>query len=133
MKSIYLDINGCIEYKDQISPYFKEFLLKVIDTHKVYWLTTHCQDGSSEAALKYLGTKTTDQGLLEAFKKIIPTKWNMIKPQGINYEEDFIWYDDKPLSFTEEKYLQKFNALDKFYLVDLNEEPDFWKLEGEKY
>ena len=133
MKSIYLDINGCIEHQGEIAPYFKAFLFKIVDTNKVYWLTTHCNDGNNVNIIRYLKTITDDMQLLEAFKKIIPTTFGMIKPQGINYDEDFIWYDDKPLSFTEEEYMQKHNALDNLYIVDLNEEPDFWKLEMLKY
>jgi hypothetical protein len=128
--NIYLDINGVIEYNDKITEGFKEFLLKVIDKHEVYFLTTHCQ-GDTIPTLKYLVTITDDQVLLNTLAKIRPTEWEFFKPQGIDYDSDFVWYDDKPLSDIEIEHMGP--AVKNFRLVDLNMSPDFWKEEISNY
>lgn len=126
---IYLDINGVIEYEDKISEGFKDYLLKVIDNHEVYFLTTHCQ-GDTAPTLKYLSTITGDRELLDAFAKMKPTEWSYFKPEAIDYDSDFIWYDDKPLSDAEVEHMGP--AVEGFRLVDLASEPDFWRREIKK-
>lgn len=132
MKSIYLDINGVIEYQDSIIPGFREFLLKVIDTHKVYWLTTHC-NGDAENPVKYLMRFTDDEEFIAALRKILPTKWDFIKSEGIDYSEDFVWYDDKPLSLNEERYMEERGGSGRLRLVDLDKVPGFWWEEVETF
>jgi hypothetical protein len=127
---IYLDINGVIERENKISKGLKPFLLKIIDKHQVYFLTTHC-NGDITPTIKYLKTFTDDKELVQAFEKILPTSWEFIKPQGIDYESDFVWYDDKPLSVTEEEHMGP--SVGSFILVSLVENPDFWEEEMRWY
>jgi NAD(P)-dependent dehydrogenase (short-subunit alcohol dehydrogenase family) len=54
-----------------------------------------------------------------------------INNAGIDYDSDFVWYDDKPLSDIEIEHMGP--AVKNFRLVDLNMSPDFWKEEISNY
>jgi hypothetical protein len=96
MGKVYLDIDGVIvDYNSKQMPFLKEFLDIVfsISNGEVYWLTTHCHDGSTERAVSYL-EEVLDPETLSMLKKVKPNKWDTLKTEGINLNEEFLWFDD---------------------------------------
>jgi hypothetical protein len=63
---------------------------------------------------------------LKLIDKIKPTKWNDLKTEAINFEEDFLWFDDD-LWPDELKALEEHEAATQFILVKLHEDPDMLK------
>jgi len=93
---IYLDIDGVLLNSNyEQMPYVKEFINCVFDISKgeVYWLTTHCKDGTSDRALEHI-IDIVDPDIFEMLKRVIPTKWNTFKTEGIDLESEFLWFDD---------------------------------------
>ncbi len=94
---IYLDIDGVLldtkEYKQM--PYLKEFLTTVFEISKgeVYWLSTHTKHGKNDVALYHLEDEL-DKDIFEMIKGIKNTKWNTLKAEGIDFNSDFLWFDD---------------------------------------
>lgn len=95
--NIYLDIDGVLldtkEYKQM--PYLKEFLTTVfkISNGEVYWLSTHTKHGESDVALYHL-QEALDKDIFEMIKGIKNTKWYSLKTEGIDLENEFLWFDD---------------------------------------
>lgn len=93
---IYLDIDGVlVDYNCNPMPYLREFIDFVfeISNGEVYWLTTHCHDGSTERPLNYL-SQVVDQDIFEKLKSVKPTRWDTLKTEGIDLNSDFLWFDD---------------------------------------
>jgi hypothetical protein len=90
---IYLDINGTLLNKD-LSPalYLDEFIKNVIEKYDVYWLTTHC-NGSAAETLNYIKEYVKPE-TFEYMKRIKPTKWNVMKIEAVDLENEFLWFDD---------------------------------------
>lgn len=93
---IYLDIDGVIvtSHHKQM-PYLKEFLdlVFVMSNGEVYWLTTHCHNEDNRRALEYLQLQV-DSEIYEMLKKLKATKWEILKTEGIDLSEEFLWFDD---------------------------------------
>ncbi|KUK77686.1 MAG: hypothetical protein XD93_0157 [candidate division WS6 bacterium 34_10] len=93
---VYLDIDGVILNKNH-EPLegLIEFLNFVfhVSNNQVYWLTTHGHDGNKERILEYLRPHLRDE-IMGRLEGVIPTKWNTLKTEGINLNEDFLWFDD---------------------------------------
>ena len=55
--------------------------------------------------------------------RLVPSEWDELKTDAINFEEDFIWFDDDlwPLELN---VLEKHEALEHFIMVDLHKDPD---------
>lgn len=114
-KHIYLDIDGVLVTKNQRAANgLEEFLIAALNHGKVSWLTTHCK-GSSEICINYLEGKISPTALALA-KLIQPTDWRTFKTEAINFYEDFLWFDDQPME-------TEVDALEKFVLIDLYEDP----------
>ncbi len=93
---IYLDIDGVmVTSHHKQMPYLKEFLDLVftISNGEVYWLTTHCHNGDNTRALDYLHLQV-DPEIYEMLKKLKATKWETLKTEGIDLNEEFLWFDD---------------------------------------
>jgi len=122
--NIYLDINGVLLANESCAANFAdEFLQAVLETYPetTYWLTTHTRRGENKATqvlAPYLKPETV--GLLDRVKS---TEWCELKTDAINFEEDFIWFDDD-LWPQELKVLEKHEALEPFIMVDLDKDPD---------
>jgi hypothetical protein len=125
--NIYLDINGVLlSSGTHAANYADEFLQTILEKYpdSTYWLTTYNWNGQNhtkEALAPYLKPETVL--LLDHIK---PTKWNNLKTDAINFDEDFLWFDDE-LSPDELKALEEHEAAEQFILVKLNGDPDMLK------
>jgi hypothetical protein len=122
---IYLDIDDTLLNTDihntRPANHLKQFLEYMLKNHDVYWLTTHC-NGDPTVPVAYLSRFVTPD-ITELTMKIKPTRWEVLKTDAINMDEDFLWFDDV-LSWGDEKALQAKNKLGSFVKMDLDENPD---------
>jgi len=105
---IYLDIDGVmVTSHHKQMPYLKEFLNLVfsMSNGEVYWLTAHCQYGDNREALDYLHLQV-DPEIYEILKKLKATEWEISKTEGIDLNEEFLWFDDNVFE-VEYKELEK--------------------------
>lgn len=125
--NIYLDIDGVLLINEKnSSPNADEFIQHVLKKYpdSTYWLTTHNWQGENRAKdvlAPHLKPETV--ALLD---KIKPTEWDELKTDAINFEEDFLWFDDD-LWPDELKVLEENNATGRFIMIDLIKTPDILK------
>jgi hypothetical protein len=96
IEKVYLDVDGVILTRDgKQMPSLKEFLTAFFDLvgDQVYWLTTHCRDGSTDNVLAYL-KKGIDEDIYLMLERIKPAKWNTLKTEAIDLNSEFLWFDD---------------------------------------
>lgn len=123
---IYLDIDDTLintDYRNtRPAKHLKKFLEYMLNNHDVYWLTTHC-NGDATVPVSYL-SRFVSPDIIPFIMRIKPTSWNILKTEGIDMSEDFLWFDDT-LSWGEERELKKHNKLSSHVKVDLDTHPDF--------
>jgi hypothetical protein len=125
--NVYLDIDGVLLIDEtHAANYANEFLQTILEKYpdSTYWLTTHNWNGENRAKgvlAPYLKPAT-----VKLLDKIKPTKWNELKTDAINFDEDFLWFDDD-LWPDELKALEEHEAAEQFILVKLDEDPDMLK------
>lgn len=132
MKNLYLDIDGVLLTKQgKAAEHVAEFLEFATSSFNCYWLTTHC-DGDSTKPFLYLVGKLPSEAI-SFLEKIRPTKWELWKPSGIDFSQDFLWLDDYAFE-GDRKILEEHQALDRLIVVDLQANPyqlleliDQWK------
>ena len=96
--NIYLDIDGTMIHEDhwdtenQAAAGLAEFII-ALRPHNTYWLTTHCMDGNPKRA-RAIMKKYLPIELHADIERIIPTTWNILKTEGIDWSQDFIWFDN---------------------------------------
>ena len=125
--NIYLDIDGVLlANESHAAPYADEFLQHILAKYpeSTYWLTTHNWRGENRA-IEVL-SPTLKPETVELLKKIKPTEWGELKTDVINFEEDFLWFDDD-LWPDELKVLEQNNATGRMVTIDLNKDPDILK------
>jgi len=122
--NIYLDIDGVLLANEAIAAnYADEFLQAILEKYpdSTYWLTTHNWQGENRAKdvlAPHLKPETV--ALLD---KVRPSEWNNLKTDAIDFDSDFLWFDDD-LWPQELKVLEKHEAAEHFIIVDLNKDPD---------
>lgn len=125
--NIYLDIDGVLLIDEKhAAPHADEFIQRVLDKYPdtTYWLTTHNWHGENrakEVLAPYLKPETAV--LLD---KIKPSEWKELKTDAIDFEQDFLWFDDD-LWPEELKVLEANNATGRFVMIDLAKDPDMLK------
>lgn len=121
--NIYLDIDGVILANEaNLSIGAEEFIKYAVENFDVYWLTTHCTDGDSEHAIRYI-MQASGEHMRPYFEKFIPTTWRTNKTEAIDFNKPFLWYDDD--CFTGEHMdLKQNNAVNSWIEVDLLKHPD---------
>jgi hypothetical protein len=118
MTKIYLDIDGVLLMKVGSLPADSmAFLQFLVDRFECYWLTTHCK-GDAKTAVRYLLRHYPQEceGLLN---QILPTNWDAMKTEGIDFSSPFFWLDDQPFQ-SERNALAANNVQASLILVDLN-------------
>ena len=114
--NIYLDIDGVLlgtksPQKDVVK------LVKYILRHypdNAYWLTTHCK-GEVNRSVEWLLQNNFPEELAARMGELIkPTNWEVMKTEGIDMDQDFVWFDDS-LFETERQTLEAYHVLDGFY------------------
>ncbi|MFW0862332.1 MAG: hypothetical protein ACKKL6_01985 [Candidatus Komeilibacteria bacterium] len=120
--NVYLDINGVLLTNNiQPAQNVVEFLKYLTDNHTVYWLTTHCRGGENRA-VEYLSDKLPAEALVY-LNKILPTDWDTLKTEAIDFTNKCVWFDDQSIR-AEDKILAKHANTVKFIHVNLSVEPD---------
>jgi len=114
--NIYLDIDGVIITSNlQPAEHLGEFLKYILESHNVYWLTTHCKgDGSN--AITYLKQFLPNE-LIELCEKIKPTNWQTLKTEAIDFSKDFLLLDDYLLE-AEKEVLKNHEKLSSWIKID---------------
>lgn len=120
--NIYLDIDGTlITRHGQPAPHLREFLEVVTARHECFWLTTHCRGGENRAE-EYL-RRVLPEEYWQYLKYFMPTDWNALKTEAIDFSKEFRWLDDYIFE-AEKEILRKNNCLEKFIQIDLIRYPD---------
>lgn len=125
--NIYLDIDGVLLANENNAPqHADEFLQHILNKYpdSTYWLTTHNWRGENRA-IEVLSPVLKPE-TVELLKRIKPTEWGELKTDAINFEEDFLWFDDD-LWPDELKVLEQNNATGRMVMIDLNKDPDILK------
>ena len=86
-----------------------------------YWLTTHNWKGENRA--KEILAPHLDPETVILLDKVKPSEWNELKTDAIDFEQDFLWFDDD-LWPNELNVLEKHEAVQNFIMVDLHKDPD---------
>ncbi|MEX1112173.1 MAG: hypothetical protein WEC84_01810 [Candidatus Andersenbacteria bacterium] len=116
--NIYLDIDGVILANDkQPALHADEFIGHLVDNFPVYWLTTHCRFEGDNPVLHLSQFFSNDT--VRQLKRVKPAYWDMLKTEGIDFNQPFIWFDDDPLE-TEKEFLAQRNILSSWVEVDLS-------------
>lgn len=130
--NIYLDVDGVLLDKGKPAGFVDSFLSYVLETYPdtTYWLTTRC-NGDAEDVLRQIQSlfSSDTQKLLEQIK---PTAWPIVKTQGIDFTQPFLWFDDQ-LGWADKQALEQNNALDSHVMIDLESNPDQLRVLVEKY
>lgn len=94
--NIYLDIDGTLIHENLPLPKAAAGLddfIKTLRPYPTFWLTTHCRDGNPERAQEMLKRFVSPE-LYNDIDRIQPTVWDTLKTEGIDWSEDFIWFDN---------------------------------------
>ena len=108
--NIYLDIDGTMIHEDRwdmtnpAAAGLAEFIIG-LRSHTTYWLTTHCRDGNPDRAREIMKRVLPD-ALHPDIDRIKPTVWDTMKTQGIDWSQDFIWFDNDISAFEWEQINQ---------------------------
>jgi len=93
---IYLDIDGTLIHEDthesMAAAGLVEFLI-ALRSYDTYWLTTHCRDGNP-ARPREIMKRFVPPELHADIDRIKPTVWDTMKTEGIDWNSDFIWFDN---------------------------------------
>lgn len=118
--NIYLDIDGVLMANDKrIANYAHEFVDYLVNNYTVYWLTTHCK-GDSTFTVNHLKMFFNSE-TIKLFEKILPTNWDTLKTEAIDFSQPFLWFDD--YLFNEEKeILKQHNCFDSWVEVDFDKD-----------
>jgi hypothetical protein len=120
--NIYLDIDGVLLTKsgDQAN-FVKDFLKQIVKNNKVFWLTTHC-NGDSIFTVRFL-ERFFDEETIEIMKNILPTSWNTLKTEAIDFSQPFLWFDDYLLN-VEKEILKQHNCFNSWVEINLVKDPN---------
>lgn len=95
---IYLDIDGTMIHDDLSDMYcnaavgLEEFII-ALRTYDTYWLTTHCTEGDPTKARQIM-KGVLPESLHADIDRIKPTVWQDLKTNGIDFDSNFIWFDN---------------------------------------
>jgi len=120
--NIYLDIDGVLLTKSgNQAKFVKEFLEYIVKNHQVYWLTTHCK-GDAVFTIRFM-ERFFDEKTIELMKNILPTSWETLKTEAIDFSKPFLWFDDNVFN-VEKEVLKQHNCLKSQIEINLEEDPD---------
>jgi len=126
MTNIYLDIDGVLLKGGRPVFFAKEFLAYVLEHYPehVFWLTTHCK-GDADVLIRHM-SQFFDTETIDMMKQIKPTDWNVAKTDGIDFAQQFLWFDDTCFDF-EKAILEKHGVLGNWIEIDLGKNPNILK------
>ena len=80
------------------------------------------------SALLRVSSAFRDFAITPHVSKVKPNKWDYLKTEGIDFLDDFLWFDDN--FFPEERdVLEKNKTLNNFRLIELHKYPNQLKQE----
>lgn len=121
MKNLYIDIDGVLVRGGQASEGVVDFLRFVTEHFDCYWLTTHC-DGDVSRPFLYLVGKLPNEAV-PYLEKIRPTRFGVLKTEGIDFSAPFYWLDDTVFE-SEQTVLRDHGVADSFVHVDVNQDAE---------
>ena len=122
--NIYLDIDGVLLANDkEAARHADEFLHAVLEKYpdSTYWLTTRNWKGENRS--KEILAPHLDPETVILLDKVKPSEWSELKTDAIDFEQDFLWFDDD-LWPNELNVLEKHEAVQNFIMVDLHKDPN---------
>lgn len=120
---LYLDIDGVLLANEtNLSLGALEFVKYAADNFEVYWLTTHCMDGTTAHAIEYL-QRATSEDIRPWLEKFRPVTWSLKKAEAIDFWKPFLWFDDDCYS-GERIDLHSHDVFNSWIEVDLKKYPD---------
>lgn len=125
--NVYLDIDGVLLANEtHAANYADEFLQIVLEKYpdSTYWLTTH--NWNDENRAEQVLAPHLHPDTVKLLDKIKPTVWRELKTDAINFDEDFLWFNDD-LWPDELNVLEEHEAAEQFILVKLDQDPDMLK------
>lgn len=125
--NVYLDIDGVLLVNENhAANYADEFLQAILEKYpdSTHWLTTHNWRGENRA--KEVLAPHLKPETVRLLDKIQPTEWDELKTDAINFDDDFLWFDDD-LWPEELKTLEEHEATEQFVFVKLDKDPDMLK------
>lgn len=124
---IYLDIDGTMIHEDRwdldnpAAAGLEDFIV-ALRPHETYWLTTHCTTGDPEKARQIM-KKVLPESLHPDIDRIKGTIWTDMKTGALDWESDFIWFDNDIFS-AEWKALEQCKDNQSVVQVDLRTNPE---------
>ena len=122
--NIYLDIDGVLLINEKhAAPHADEFIQAIIQKYpdSTFWLTTHNWQGENRAV--DVLTPVLKPETIALLQKIKSSEWNELKTDAIDFNDDFLWFDDD-LWPDELEVLEKNESTEQFIMVDLNKDPE---------
>lgn len=118
MLNIYLDIDGVIKGCASPKEDVEEFLWYCLGNYpnSIYWLTTHCNHGVNRAP-EALDGVLSQELVCALTEKVKPTDWEVLKTDGIDKDQDFVWFDDN-LFESERRVLEAYYVSDGFFKMN---------------
>ncbi len=121
---LYFDIDGVlIAQGRKPANYVAEFLKIATEKHDCYWLTTHCKNNSEITTAMEHVKEVLPTEAISYCERIKPTEWSHKKSEAIDFNSDFLWFDDVSFDF-EKEVLAQHDKSSSFVLVDLINNPD---------
>lgn len=118
LDKIYFDIDGVLRNvaspKEDVVALLRYCLEKY--PASLYWLTTHCHGGVNRAVLALENEFSSDL-LQEISKNFWPTDWDALKTDGIDFDSNFVWFDDN-LFWSEKAVLEEKGAMNSFFRMN---------------
>jgi hypothetical protein len=122
--NIYLDIDGTLIHENlaeaKAAAGLFEFII-ALRPYTTYWLTTHCRDGNPERAREIM-KRYLPEALHPDINRIKPTVWDTLKTQGVDWSQDFIWFDND-ISTIEWKQIEQGTQNQRVIEVNLRDNP----------
>lgn len=123
---IYLDIDGTMIHDDLSDMYCKaaaglEEFIVALRPYDTYWLTTHCTTGDAEKARRIM-KDVLPEDLHADIDRIKPTVWQDRKTDAIDFDSDFIWFDND-IFISELEVLEKCREGQSAFEVNLRDNP----------
>ena len=118
MLNIYFDIDGVLLGTKSPKKDVEALLLYALKNYpdSLFWLTTHCWHGANRA--KEVLSREFDSGFVEKVcEKFQVAFWEDSKTEGIDFDQDFVWFDDN-LFESEKIVLESHYVLDSFFKMN---------------
>ncbi len=117
-EKIYLDIDGVILGTCSPPEEVEALLRFLLDRFpgRLYWLTTHVRGGENRAG-DWLRGKLPDPLTDRLAAEVLPTDWNTLKTEALDFSVPFLWLEDAPL-WSEGEALRRHRAGDRLLRMD---------------